>query len=132
MSKLLSLIDGALLDLAPEADLVIAHDQDLLAAAPSLDGVKVIRLNLPTFKDGRAFSQASLLRQRYGFEGEIRISGHVVPDQAHYLRRTGVDAVELEGTDRVDDFRHALGAYRYGYQRAVNGKVAFEQRSAAQ
>lgn len=131
MTKLLSLVDGTLVDVAPVADLVISHDQDLLTHAPTLSGVKVIRLSLPGFKDGRAFSQASLLRQRYAFSGEIRMAGHVLPDQAHYLRRVGVDAVELESTDRLDDFRQALDSYRLGYQRAVVGDPAFVLRATA-
>jgi len=131
MTKLLSLLDGSLMDLAPEPDLTFGQDHDLVADVPDLEGVQVIQLVLPTFKDGRAFSQAALLRQRYGFEGEIRASGHVIPDQAYHLIRTGFDSVELTGSERVEDFRRALSSYSHNYQRAVRGAVAFDLRGGA-
>ncbi|MEM6913951.1 MAG: DUF934 domain-containing protein [Pseudomonadota bacterium] len=75
MIKLLNLSDGSLIDAPTDDVLDLAHDQDIMTDAPVLDGVAVVRLVFPKFKDGRAFSQARVLRTRYGFKGEIRASG---------------------------------------------------------
>ena len=66
----------------------------------SLDGVKRIDLNFPKFTDGRAYSQAFLLRRRLGFQGEIRATGDVLIDQLVAMARTGFDvAVLRQGLD---------------------------------
>jgi len=66
----------------------------------SLDGVTRIDLHFPKFTDGRAYSQAFLLRRRLGFKGEIRATGDVLIDQLVSMARTGFDvAVLREGLD---------------------------------
>ncbi len=76
----------------------IANDADPRSA--SLDGVKRIDLHFPKFTDGRAYSQAFLLRRRLGFKGEIRATGDVLIDQLVSMARTGFDvAVLREGLD---------------------------------
>lgn len=65
-----------------------------------LEGVDRIDLNFPKFTDGRAFSQAFLLRRRLDFKGEIRATGDVLIDQLVQMQRTGFDAAVLrEGVD---------------------------------
>jgi uncharacterized protein (DUF934 family) len=76
----------------------LANDAD--PRAVSLDGVKRIDLHFPKFTDGRAYSQAFLLRRRLGFQGEIRATGDVLIDQLVAMARTGFDiAVLREGLD---------------------------------
>ena len=76
----------------------MANDAD--PRAVSLDGVKRIDLHFPKFTDGRAYSQAFLLRRRLGFQGEIRATGDVLIDQLVAMARTGFDvAVLREGLD---------------------------------
>jgi uncharacterized protein (DUF934 family) len=76
----------------------LANDAD--PRAVSLDGVKRINLHFPKFTDGRAYSQAFLLRRRLGFQGEIRATGDVLIDQLVAMERTGFDvAVLREGLD---------------------------------
>jgi uncharacterized protein (DUF934 family) len=76
----------------------LANDAD--PRAVSLDGVKRINLHFPKFTDGRAYSQAFLLRRRLGFHGEIRATGDVLIDQLVAMARTGFDvAVLREGLD---------------------------------
>ena len=76
----------------------LANDAD--PRAVSLDGVKRIDLHFPKFTDGRAYSQAFLLRRRLGFQGEIRATGDVLIDQLVAMARTGFDvAVLREGVD---------------------------------
>ena len=85
----------------PSADsgvISIANDAD--PRDVSLDGVKRIDLHFPKFTDGRAYSQAFLLRRRLGFKGEIRATGDVLIDQLVAMARTGFDvAVLREGLD---------------------------------
>ena len=79
---------------------VISIANDLDPRAVSLEGVKRIDLNFPKFTDGRAYSQAFLLRRRLGFQGEIRATGDVLIDQLVSMARTGFDvAVLREGLD---------------------------------
>ncbi|GGY46751.1 DUF934 domain-containing protein [Parvularcula lutaonensis] len=130
MPKLFRLADGAVIDVAPDADLAIPHDADLMAGAPDLSSARVVRIELPKFKDGRALTQARLLRQRHGYGGEIRAGGHVIPDQAQFLARLGVDTIEIPSETRVEDFRFALKAYRHAYQRPAQGQPAFAIRGA--
>lgn len=78
--------------------LLIPADQDLAELASELACFSLIAIHIPTFVDGRAYSLAKLLRERYLYSGEVRAVGDVLPDQAHYLTRVGFDALEL--TDR--------------------------------
>jgi len=76
----------------------IANDAD--PRTLTLDGVKRIDLHFPKFTDGRAYSQAFLLRRRLGFKGEIRATGDVLIDQLVAMSRTGFDvAVLRQGLD---------------------------------
>ncbi len=76
----------------------MANDED--PRTISLEGVKRIDLHFPKFTDGRAYSQAFLLRRRLGFKGEIRATGDVLIDQLVAMARTGFDvAVLREGLD---------------------------------
>ena len=92
--------------LFPSADtektLVIANDAELaeIAASGALQGVERVELNFPKFTDGRAFSQAVLLRRRYGFADDIRATGDVLIDQLVQMARSGfTSAVLAEGVD---------------------------------
>ena len=85
----------------PAADAgVISMANDTDPREVSLEGVKRIDLHFPKFTDGRAYSQAFLLRRRLGFQGEIRATGDVLIDQLVSMSRTGFDVVVLrEGLD---------------------------------
>jgi uncharacterized protein (DUF934 family) len=77
----------------------IANDADPRTLA--LDGVERIDLHFPKFSDGRAFSQAFLLRRRLGFQGEIRATGDVLVDQLVQMQRTGFDSAVLRADQDV-------------------------------
>lgn len=81
--------------------LVLANDADPLEA--SLEGVDRVELDFPRFTDGRAFTQARLLRQRRGFTGDIRATGDVLVDQLVQMYRVGFSSAVLkEGRDPAD------------------------------
>ncbi|EER58510.1 conserved hypothetical protein [Acidovorax delafieldii 2AN] len=80
--------------------LQIANDVELaeLVQGGALQGVERIELHFPKFTDGRAFSQAVLLRRRYGFTGDLRATGDVLIDQLVQMHRSGfTSAVLAEG-----------------------------------
>jgi uncharacterized protein (DUF934 family) len=80
------------------AVLMLANDVD--PRTLNLSGIQRIDLQFPKFTDGRAFSQAFLLRRRLGFTGELRATGDVLIDQLVQMQRTGFDvAVLKEGVD---------------------------------
>lgn len=80
--------------------LQLANDADPLAIEVCLADVERIDLNFPKFTDGRAYSQAFLLRRRLGFQGDIRATGDVLIDQLVQMQRTGFSSAVLkEGVD---------------------------------
>jgi uncharacterized protein (DUF934 family) len=87
----------------PQVQKVMSVPNDADPSALSLEGVQRIDLHFPKFTDGRAYSQAHLLRRRLGFKGEIRATGDVLIDQLVHMQRTGFDvAVLREGVDAAD------------------------------
>lgn len=77
----------------------------------ALEGVDRIDLNFPKFSDGRAFSQAFLLRRRLGFQGEIRATGDVLVDQLAQMERSGFDVAVLRADQDLEVARRVLAAY---------------------
>ena len=94
--------------------LALGNDADPMEVA--LDGITRIDLHFPKFTDGRAYSQARLLRQRRQFTGEIRATGDVLIDQLVHMARCGFDvAVLKEGVDAEDaqrQFERFAGFYQ--------------------
>ncbi|KGG92485.1 DUF934 domain-containing protein [Comamonas thiooxydans] len=81
--------------------LVLANDVNALEV--NLDGIAQVDLHFPNFTDGRAFSQAYLLRRRLKFAGDIRATGDVLIDQLVQMERTGFSSAVLrEGVDAAD------------------------------
>ena len=73
---------------------------DIAPLLPLLGRVSLIELPFPVFKDGRGFSAARALREQHGFAGDLRATGHVLPDQYVALLRCGITSVALpEGAD---------------------------------
>ena len=89
--------------------------------AGDLDRFALVALEFPVFRDGRAFSTARELRERYGFTGEIRALGHVLPDQYAFLVRTGFTSVEVADTANLASWRHALSEISVAYQTVLDG-----------
>ncbi len=87
----------------------IANTVDLAAAWPQLASRTRIEIEFPAFGDGRAYSQARLLRERYAYQGEIRaLGGAVVLDQARELARCGVNAFALREDQKAEGFLEQL------------------------
>ncbi len=88
----------------------------------------LVAINFPTFMDGRGFSTARLLRERYGYQGEIRAIGNVIRDQLFYMQRCGFDAFELrEGTD-LEASLASLRDFDVTYQGATDQALPLYRR----
>ena len=110
--------------------LEIAHTDD--PRALDLTGVTRIDLHFPKFTDGRAYSQAFLLRRRLGFSGEIRATGDVLIDQLVQMERTGFDVAVLRADQNIDFAQRQFDRYRGFYQGdAVTVQPVFAREGAA-
>lgn len=78
--------------------------------------IQLIELNFPAFNDGRAFSQARLLRNSYGYQGEIRAIGNYMADQVFYLHRVGVDSFEFNDPKDMELALSAIKDFSVRYQ----------------
>ncbi|MGZ8955157.1 MAG: DUF934 domain-containing protein [Methylovulum sp.] len=87
--------------------------------ADDLDKVQLIELDFPEFADGRLFTHAWLLRRRYNFHGEIRATGHYMPDQVFYLSRVGVDAFKPEKAEQLATVLANLNDFTVNYQSSI-------------
>lgn len=115
---------------ATEGVVTLANDAD--PRTVSLDGVQRIDLHFPKFTDGRAYSQAFLLRRRLGFKGEIRATGDVLVDQVLQMQRTGFDTAVLRADQSVDVAQAQLQRFSSFYQGdARHIQPAFHQGAAA-
>ncbi len=105
-------------DATVPADLAIPNDvddTDFDAIAADLRSIGSIALHFPKWADGRAYSQARLLRVRYRFFGEIRATGEVVADMLPLLARTGFDAVVLRSDQDRAVAERALAFFPDGH-----------------
>lgn len=99
--------------------------------ADELARFAVIAVNFPKFVDGRGYSTASLLRQRYGYSGELRAVGDVLHDQLFFMRRVGFDAFALKDGKNLD-YALAAGFSAFGdaYQGSTSQPQPFFRRRA--
>lgn len=107
--------------------LIIPNDADIEDLGCDMSGFNTIILEFPAFKDGRAYSQARLLRDRIGYTGEIRARGDVLRDQLHYMVRCGVNGFEFAGP-AADDAGIALQELSFAYQASSDGAAPVWKR----
>ena len=117
-----------LLGRAGATGVIWPNDRDVAALAPFLDRLALVALVFPTFKDGRAYSQARTLRERYRFRGELRATGDVLRDQFLFLHRAGFDSFEVKKLEDAAAFCEALQRYNVFYQPAADGQVSALRR----
>jgi uncharacterized protein (DUF934 family) len=103
--------------------------EEVEALAYDLPEISVVALAFPKFGDGRAYSYARLLRERFGFKGEVRAVGDVLREQAGFMIRCGFDAFEPADGSTVEDWERAARRFRHVYQRSTDGRTpAFVER----
>jgi uncharacterized protein (DUF934 family) len=106
------------------------NDRRVSELAPYLDWLAAVALVFPTFKDGRAYSQARLLRERYQFRGELRATGQVLRDQLLFLQRAGFDAFEVTKEKDAAAFAEVAQRYSVFYQPTGDGRRSARQARA--
>src|ERR1700761_7178765 len=101
----------ALLARMGELGVIWPNNRDLDDLVPYLERLAAVALVFPSFRDGRAYSQARLLRERYLYRGELRATGQVLRDQFVFMLRAGFDT--FEGKKEADAEAFAQTVHRY-------------------
>src|SRR3984893_5569227 len=99
------------------------NNRDVDDLVPYLGRLAVVALVFPTFRDGRAYSQARLLRERHGFKGELRATGQVLRDQFVFMLRAGFDAFEVKKDSDAEAFATTVKHYSVFYQPTGDGRI---------
>ena len=122
MQRLIDILQAGDVQAEPNVNvLAVANDADI--AELSLEGVDRIELNFPKFTDGRAYSQAYLLRRRRKFTGDIRATGDVLIDQLVQMQRTGFSSAVLKEGKDVAEAERQFARFAAFYQ----GDVTVQQ-----
>ncbi|SDR95712.1 DUF934 domain-containing protein [Pseudomonas oryzae] len=110
----------------------LAPDDEPEELASWLAGLPLIALEFPSFRDGRAYSQAYLLRTRLGWQGELRAVGDVLRDQLSHMRQCGFDAFAVREDKSAADALKGLQGISVLYGRSVlEPRPLFRRRSGA-
>ncbi|MFL0798471.1 MAG: DUF934 domain-containing protein [Cellvibrionaceae bacterium] len=97
----------------------IDSDEDVEAIAEDIHTLPLLAVNFPGFMDGRAFSTARIVRDRYEFKGELRAIGGFIRDQLTYLKRCGVNAFQSDSLD-LEVAVASLNDFSESYQAACD------------
>lgn len=114
----------------PAVGLWLKNDQCVSTIADSLASFAVIAIDFPSFMDGRGFSIARLLRERYDYQGEIRATGDVIRDQLCYLKRSGFNAFDMDESIDLDAALASLNDFSESYQTGADQKTPLFRRRA--
>src|SRR5262249_10150908 len=90
--------------------------------------VALVALAFPSFRDGRAYTQARLLRERHGYEGELRATGQVLRDQFVFMLRAGFDSFDVRKQADAEAFGESARRYTVFYQPTGRGHLSALQR----
>jgi uncharacterized protein (DUF934 family) len=125
--------DGKIVDEpSPPPELVVLEaGDDPGALAASLDRLQAVAVNFPAFGDGRGYSIARLLRERYGYRGELRAIGEVARDHLYFMAQCGFDAFQLRAGEDAQEALAAFSDFSEGYQAsAARPLPLFRRRSS--
>jgi uncharacterized protein (DUF934 family) len=113
----------ALLGRPGKTGVIWPNIRDVDDLVPYLDRLAVVALVFPTFRDGRAYSQARLLRERHSYRGELRATGQVLRDQFVFMLRAGFDAFEVRKESDAEAFAATVKRYSVFYQPTGDGRL---------
>jgi uncharacterized protein (DUF934 family) len=117
---------------AAEIGVWLAPDSEPADIVADFDKIALIGVDFPVFRDGRGYSIGRLLRERYGYKGELRAIGDVLRDQITFMFRCGFDAYALREDKDFDDALKAFDEFSLNYQGAVNSQPLFRRREAGE
>tara|TARA_R110002072_G_scaffold172728_4_gene327052 strand:+ start:26374 stop:26859 length:486 start_codon:yes stop_codon:yes gene_type:complete len=103
-----------------QAGVWLDSDQGPGALEPFIEKLALIAINFPKFVDGRGYSYARILRDRFNYQGELRAIGDVLHDQLFYLKRCGFDSFAIREDKDVDSAKSGLSAFTETYQGATD------------
>ncbi|MFI4980369.1 MAG: DUF934 domain-containing protein [Nevskiales bacterium] len=107
----------------------IPNTEDVATLAQELAGQPLIAVEIPKMADGRAYSQARVLRERYAYRSEIRAQGDVMHDLLFNMARCGINAFELRADQDTQDCLRAFADFDLAYQQAADGvETVLQQR----
>jgi len=117
---------------SPPPDLVVLQPTDDPAAfADRISGPGVVAVNFPKYGDGRGYSIGRLLRERYGYKGELRAVGEVARDHLHAMAQCGFDSFALRPGEDAQEALTAFGDFSEQYQAtAAQPEPLFRRRGA--
>lgn len=108
----------------------VESDQEVEVLAYDLPRIAVVALAFPKFRDGRAYTSARLLRERFKYEGQIRAVGDVLQEQVGFMVRCGFDAFEPSDGATPEVLTKAANRFRHVYQRAADARaIALDERA---
>jgi len=113
----------ALLGRAGKVGVIWPNNRDVDDLVPHLGRLAAVALVFPTFRDGRAYSQARLLRERFSWRGELRATGQVLRDQFVFMLRAGFDAFEVKKQSDAEAFAQTAKRYSVFYQPTGDGRI---------
>jgi uncharacterized protein (DUF934 family) len=99
---------------------VVVRSEESPESIPERDSLPLIAIDFPKFSDGRGYSHARLLRERYGYQGEIRAVGNVLRDQLFYMLRCGIDSFALQSGKDIEGALEAFDEFSVTYQAAAD------------
>ena len=100
----------------------LKSDQSPTEIAEDIGHFAVIALEFPKFTDGRAYSSARLLRERYGYKGELRAVGNVLRDQFLFMQRCGFDSFEVKDAKAAEAWAESIAAISVAYQPGADAR----------
>ncbi len=98
----------------------IDGDIEIETLHDDLQHFSMIALDFPAFKDGRSYSHASILRNRFAYEGELRAIGDVLRDQLFYMQRCGINSFAVREDKDIEDALKGLQDFTVRYQAAAD------------
>jgi uncharacterized protein (DUF934 family) len=120
----------SLSQLGAELGVRLRGEDSAEAVAEDLPGLGLVVVEFPALADGRGFSIARILRDRYRYEGEIRARGFFIRDQVYFLGRVGVNAFECAECADLESLVSALTDFSVNYQAAADDKTPLYRKRA--
>jgi len=117
-----------------DVGVLLASGETVEALAYDLPRIPVVALTFGKYRDGRAFTEAQLLRERFGYTGEIRAVGpSVLREQAVFMVRCGFDVFDAADGSTPEQWATTAHRFRHVYQRASDGREpVFAERAQAE
>jgi uncharacterized protein (DUF934 family) len=126
----ISIRNRQIVDKPSPPDLVLEPTDDPALLAGALAEARVIAVNFPKYGDGRGYSIARLLRERYGYRGELRAFGVIARDHLHAMAQCGFDTFELRHGEDAQAALAAFDDFSEAYQASAAQRVPLFRRRA--